>query len=57
MNNKPKLLERLSTAPVGIMLALLAGLAFILNLMLEILGRHSLIQALTFLIRHPILFL
>lgn len=57
MNNKPKLLERLSTAPVGIMLALLAGLAFILNLLLEILGRHSLIQALTFLIGHPILFL
>ncbi|MBQ8509127.1 MAG: LTA synthase family protein [Clostridia bacterium] len=57
MKKNESLLRRLAGAPVGVMFCVLAGLALVLNLLLETLGRHSLTDALRFLCGHPIYFL
>ncbi|MCI8388528.1 MAG: LTA synthase family protein [Clostridiales bacterium] len=51
------MINKIATAPLKVMLIILTGLALILNLLLEILGRHSLTGAFGFLFAHPVLFL
>lgn len=54
---KTNLLARLSSAPIGAMLAILAGLSAILNLTLEILGRRSVSAAFLYTAGHPVMFI
>ena len=55
--NKKSPLDRLSSAPVGVTLCLLAAISVVLNLTLEILGRRSFSSAFSYLAAHPVMFL
>lgn len=52
-----KLLNRLSTASFGATLALITSVSILLNITLEALGRHSILLALEYLAKHPVMFL
>ena len=54
---KNRFIYRLSTAPLGYAAALLIVLSLFMDLLIEALGRRSLIAALGFMTEHPILFL
>ncbi len=54
---KTGLLDRMAAASMRLMLLVLTLLAVILNLLLEILGRHSISEGFGYLVEHPILFL
>lgn len=57
MKKTKNLIHRLSSAPAGAALALLAVIAVLINLLLEILGRRSLTGAFGYLAEHPVMFL
>lgn len=57
IKNKPRLLTKVATAPLGVSLALLFGCSLLMNLLLEILGRRSAAGALSYMVSHPLLFL
>ena len=57
MKKTKDLIHRLSSAPAGAALALLAVIAVLINLLLEILGRRSLTGAFGYLAEHPVMFL
>ncbi|MGN1127436.1 MAG: hypothetical protein ACI4T6_00615, partial [Candidatus Flemingiibacterium sp.] len=57
MKKNKDLLHRLSSAPAGAALALLAVIAVLIDLLLEILGRRSLTGAFGYLAEHPVMFL